>query len=334
MAVPSTNELHVRQLQQEEDALAEAAAYTVAVDTKLAQSLSECESPRSGHEEPFYNLSHSLSPEHRTSRVSEPNYEVKTGNRFAVFSSPVVKQAAHVDTPKRTKAEKDAKVASTFQRFSTSSEAVNTITTETDSTKVAITEDTKRVEADDMAENELKNSISARDATPAHALAESERIRNKVLKVHAKQRTKDDAQRITIKESNLCSQATIREAEIKCGIMERERLRLRQGGESSRNKAALAADDCGSSLFPRAEWQYSAGQRGDTAFRGCRVQDVSTMSTKMSAPVIFSNTASADIVDESLDLSRMVAAARSTPTQETEDFKRFSSAEEGPTGCF
>lgn len=47
------------------------------------------------------------------------------------------------------------------------------------------------------------------------------------------------------------------------------------------------------------------------------------MFTKQIAPVPLPNTASADVVDKSLDLSRMVATARSTPTQETKDFNEF-----------
>lgn len=139
----------------------------------------------------------------------------------------MVTQAAHVDTPKsRTKAKKDAKAASTFQRYRTSRAAVNTITTEIDNTKVVITEATKRFEANDVDENEPKKATSTRDVTLAEALAESEGIRNKALKVHARQRRKDAAQRIIIKESKRLSKATIREADIKRGIMERERLRL------------------------------------------------------------------------------------------------------------
>lgn len=47
------------------------------------------------------------------------------------------------------------------------------------------------------------------------------------------------------------------------------------------------------------------------------------MSIKMSAPVLFPNPVSADVVDGSLYLSRMVASARLTPTHEKEDFNKF-----------
>lgn len=102
--------------------------------------------------------------------------------------------------------------------------------------------------------------------------------------------------------------------------LERERVHLRQGRESTSTVAARAADDWGSSILRKLEWQHLAGQRGDAALRGSRVPDAPA---KMPAPVPSPDTASADVADESLDLSNMVAVARAMPTRETEDFGEY-----------